>query len=95
MALVPTVTKVSVKESMDKMWIVTLNLSVEDDVLVEEVINQDFSLRYRQGQDIEAKVKAIKDEVQEAIDDYKQEQVYFKHTKLNDAVTWLNANVTG
>ena len=92
MALVPTVTKVSVKEAMDKMWNITLNLSVMDGAV--EVINQDFSLRYRQGQDIEIKVKAILADMQEAIDDYKTEQVYFNHANLDTAVTYLNNNLT-
>ena len=93
MALIPTVIKVSVSETMDKLWNITLNLSVMDGI--EEVINQDFSLKYRAGEDVESKVKVIETKMQEAIDDYKGEQTIFNHANLDTAVTYLNNNLTG
>ena len=93
MALQIEVTKVSVSEQMDKLWNITLNLKCTDDSV--EVINQDFSISYRTGQDAEIKVKSLLAEMQEAIDDYKDEQQIFNHTKLDTAVTWLQNNLGG
>ncbi len=93
MALVSTVTKKTVTETMDKMWSITLNLAVLDGTT--EVIKKDFILKYRAGQDVEVKVKEILGEMQEAIDDYKGEQVIFNHAQLDAAITYLNNNLTG
>ncbi len=93
MALTLTVEKRSVTETMDKMWSIVLNLSILDGT--EAVIDKDFTLKYRSGQDVEEKVKALLKEMQEAIDDYKSEQAIFNHTKLDTAVTYLNNNLTG
>ncbi|KKM65970.1 hypothetical protein LCGC14_1485890 [marine sediment metagenome] len=93
MVLTLTVEKRSVTETMDKMWSIVLNLSALDGT--EVVINKDFTLKYRSGQDVEEKVKALLTEMQEAIDDYKSEQAIFNHTKLDTAVTYLNNNLTG
>lgn len=91
MALTPTVTKKSVTQSMNKMWNITLNLSVMDGV--DEVINKDFNLRYRTGQDVAVRVKTIGVEMQDEIDSYKGEQVIFNHAQLDTAVTWINNNL--
>jgi len=57
MALTLTVEKRSVTETMDKMWSIVLNLSILDGTDV--VINKDFTLKYRTGQDVQVKVQAI------------------------------------
>ena len=93
MALTLTVEKRSVTETMGKMWSIVLNLSALDGTDV--VVNKDFVLKYRAGQDVEEKVKALLEEIQEAIDDYKGEQTIFNHTKLDTAITYLNNNLTG
>jgi len=93
MALTIEVTKVSVSEQMDKLWNITLNLKCTEDTV--EVINQNFSVRYRPGQDAEAKVKKMLAEMQEAIDDYKGEQQIFDAIALDTAVTWLQSNLEG
>ena len=92
MALVPTVTKKSVSETMDNAWTVTLHLSVMDGA--DEVISQDFSILYKSIHDAEVIVKKLKVAIQEAITDYKQEQTLFNHAKLDKAVTWINNNLT-
>ncbi len=93
MALIPTVAKKSVTEIMNKMWSIILNLSVTDGEM--EIINKDFLLKYRSGQNIEIKVKEILEKMQEAINDYKSEQIIFNHVKLDDAIIYLNNNLTG
>ena len=87
------ITKVSVSEQMDKLWNITLNLKCLDNTV--EVINQNFSVRYRPGQDAEAKVKSLLAEMQETIDDYKAEQQILNHVKLDTAVIWLQSKLEG
>lgn len=92
MALTPTVTKKSVTQSMNKMWNITLNLSIMDGG--DEVINKDFNLRYRTGQDVAERVKTVGVEMQDEIDSYKSSQVILNHAQLDTAVTWINNNLT-
>jgi len=91
MALQIEVTKVSVSEQMDKLWNITLNLTCTEDSV--EVINCDFSVRYRPGQDAEAKTKGLLAEMQEAINEYKGEQQIINSAQLDTAVTWLQDNL--
>ena len=91
MAYIINVSKVSVSETMRGMWNIVLKLTYTDGV--EEVINQDFSIRYKQGQSITIKVQEIKEKMQEAINDYKAEQVIFNHAQLDAALTWLQDNL--
>ncbi len=95
MALIIEVTKVSVTEQMNKLWNITLKLRLLDDVPEPdvEVLNQDFSIRYRTGEDIEDKESKIQVMMQEAIDDYNAEQVIFDHAKMDTMVTNLNNNL--
>jgi len=58
-----------------------------------EVINQNFSVRYKTKHDAEEKVKELLEEMQECIDDYKGEQQIFNNAALDTAVTWLNNNL--
>ncbi len=93
MALTLQVTKKSVQTSQSGLWIITLNLQGLDGAT--EVINQDFQIRYKTGQDVEVKVKAIQEEMQRFIDNYKSEQVIFNNAKLTTAVNYLNSNLVG
>ncbi len=93
MALSITVTKKSVTQSQDGLWGITLNLVCKDGV--PEVINQDFSMRYKTGQDIEVVVKRLQEEMQRIINYYKSSQVIFNHAKLATAITYLNSNLVG
>ncbi len=54
MALTILVTKKIVTQSQSGLWNITLNLVCKDGV--PEVINQDFSMRYKVGQDVEVVV---------------------------------------
>ncbi len=95
MALTVEVTKVAVTEQMDKLWNITLKLRLLDDVPEPdvEVLNQDFSIRYRTGEDIANKEADLQIRMQETIDDYKDEQVIFGHAKTDTIVTNLNNNL--
>lgn len=93
MVLTILVTKKSVTQSQDGLWSITLNLTCKDGT--PEVINQDFSMRYKTGQDIELVAKKIQEEMQRVINYYKSSQVIFNHAKLATAITYLNSNLVG
>ncbi len=86
------VTKVSVSEVMSKLWNITLKLICEESTV--EVINKDFSVRYRTGDDIDLKRSQFLELMQGEIDKWNSEQVVFDHTKMNNLVTYLEANLT-
>ena len=94
MALAIEVTKETVSEQMDKLWNITLNMKLFDGS-TEIVFEQDFSTRYRTGEDIANKESEIQIMMQDAIDDYKAEQVIFDHAKMDTVVTNLNNNLVG
>jgi len=52
-----------------------------------EVINKDYSVRYRPGDDISAKEKTIADMMQADIEKYKSEQQIYLAAALDTAVT--------
>ncbi len=95
MALIVEVTKVSVTEQMDKLWNIVLKLRLLDDVPDPdvEVFNRNYSIRYRTGEDIANKEAKLRVTMQEAVDDYKAEQVIFDHAKMDTMVTNLNNNL--
>lgn len=93
MALIILVTKKSVTQVQEGLWNITLNLICNDGV--PEVINQDFSMRYKTGQDVEVVVKKIQEEMQKVINYYKSSQFIFNHAKLATAITYLNTNLGG
>ncbi len=89
MALTIQVTKVSASESMSGLWNPTINLKIFDDEI--EVLSQDFSVKYRKGEDInQQKFLGL---MQSAIDKYKGEQQIFNHDKMNNLVTFLTDNL--
>ena len=91
MALTATTVKISVKKQMDKLWNATLNLKIFDDAI--EVHSQDFSVRYREGEDIADKESKFQKMMQTAIDDFKEEQLIFTHAKMDTMVVNLNNNL--
>ena len=94
MALTIEVTKETVSEQMDKLWNIILKLKLFDGS-TEIIFEQDFSTRYRTGEDIANKESEIQIMMQDAIDDYKAEQVIFDHAKMDTIVTNLNNNLVG
>ena len=84
MALVATVTKSSVSKVMPKLWNIVLNMTLIDDGV--EVINKDYSVRYRTGDHIPSKTDEFTSMMQYDIDKYKSEQVIYTAAALNTAV---------
>jgi hypothetical protein len=78
MALNCTITKKSVLKQQDKLYNITVNLSLKDDTT--EVLNQDFSIRYRTGDNVATKKTELQAKIQAVIDNYKAEQVLFNAT---------------
>ena len=85
MTLTMTVSKKSVTKVMDKLWNITVNLTVSDNGV--EVLNKDYSVRYRPGDDISAKEKTLADMMQADIEKYKSEQQVYHAAALDAAVT--------
>lgn len=93
MALVITVTKEAVQLQRPNLYHTGINLLVTDNAV--EVINQIFQVNHNTGQDLEPKIKDLKNQMQAVIDDYVAEQVVYNHAKLDNAITWLNNNLSG
>lgn len=69
MALVATVSKTSVKTVMGGLYTMTFNMVLTDGD--KEVLNKEYSIKYRTGDSIPSKKKAITSMMQRDIDDYK------------------------
>lgn len=91
MALSKSITKKSVRYGQEKLHIITFNLLVTDGAT--EVINQDFSCEYRQGENVSQKVAEITEKMQAAIDRYKAEQVIFNSAALDTAVNNISGGI--
>ena len=85
MALIPTVTKKSVTRQMPKLWNITLNMILTDGSV--EVLNKDYSVKYRTGDDISLKTDLFIKQMQKDIDNYKSEQAIFTNAQLDTAIT--------
>ena len=85
MTLAVTVSKKSVTKVMDKLWNITMNMVMTDNGV--EVLNRDYSARYRPGDDISAKEKILADMMQADIEKYKSEQQVYHAAALDAAVT--------
>ena len=81
------VTKKAVKKIQPKLYAITLNLTCKEGLV--EVLNQDFSEHYRTGQNVAEIVNDFKIKMQEAINDYKEEQQIFSTAQLDNAVVAL------
>jgi hypothetical protein len=88
MALVATISKKSVTLVQHKLWEVTLNMILTDDV---EVLNKDYAVRYRTGDSVQAKAERFADMMQEDIEKYKSEQMIFNAPALDTVVTNVQA----
>lgn len=93
MALSITVTKKSVTEVMDGMWIITLNMTCLDGGA--EVINRDFTISYKLKADLASVFGPMKQEMQDTIDAYKSSKAIFDHAKLAAVVKYMNNNLAG
>lgn len=93
MTLIIQVSKVSVSQQLKGLWNIILNLKCTYGL--EEVFNQNFSIRYRTGQSVEEKTKEILTKMQEAINKCKSELQILYHQQLDDAINYLQANLVG
>ena len=78
---------------MDGLWNIIINHLYKEDST--ELINRNYSVKSKTGQDAEEKVKNLLEEMQKAIDDYKNEQNVLASAALDTAVTWLQNNLVG
>ena len=93
MALTIEITKQSVSERMKGLWNITINLRCLESAV--EVINQDVSISYRIGQDINDKRSKLLERMQVIIDKWKNEQAVFDHAKMDTLVIYLESNMEG
>jgi len=95
MVLSATVTKKSVKYTQDKLHTVTFGFILKDNIsgTEVEVINEDVSCEYRDGEAPSQKVAEIKGKVNLKISRYKAEQVIFNSAALDTAAASINAGV--
>lgn len=85
MTLVVTVTKQRVSERQTGLYNITLNMIVTDGG--KEVINKDYSARYRPHDTISTKLDAFTTPMQKDIDVYKSEQLIYKKAAIGTLVT--------
>ena len=91
MTLAVTVIKKSVIKNMDKLWNITINMTLIDESV--EVMNKDYSIRYRTDDDIGAKTNQLITQMQADIDKYKAEQAIFANAQLDSAVSTVQAGL--
>jgi len=89
MALIATISKAAVHCQMPKMWNVALNMILTDNDV--EVINKDYSVRFRTGDSIAAKQARFIDLMQADIDKYKSERTIYNAAALNTVATNVEA----
>lgn len=91
MALVKTISKSAVTKIDEGLYGISVKLLLEDASV--SVIDQDFTAKYKTGDDPLAVIKGLREQIQDAIDAYKEEQVLYNHQKFTDGVAWLISNV--
>jgi hypothetical protein len=91
MALSKIVTKKSVSNPQENLFLVTFNLSLSADTI--EVLNQDFVCEYRTGENISGKVAEVKDRMQEVINRYKTGRVIYDSVQLDNVVSLISGGL--
>ena len=91
MALTTTITKKSVSLSMSKMWMITMNMSLKDGVV--EVLNKDYSIKYKTGDSVSSKTVTFIELMQADINKYKSEQLIYNNIQLDTAVINVQAGL--
>jgi len=82
-----TITKISVKLVQDKLYSITLNMKYLDGEVI--LIDQDFTQKYRTGDNVGVIINKFKVVMQKVITDYKAEQVIYTASTLDTAITNL------
>jgi hypothetical protein len=78
------ITKAEIAKSWKGLYSITLNLKLMDGQ--DELLNQNFSQHYRTGQNIEDITARFKEDMQQAINDYKEEQALYNKAKFDTAI---------
>jgi len=86
-----TVEKTSVNTVMEGQWSVTFTLKGFDGAI--ELFSQDFSQDYKTGDPISRVQAGFIGDMQNYIDDYKQEQVYMTHAQMDNSVTVVQSGL--
>jgi len=91
MALSVTITKGSVSRMQDKLYSVTVKMVLKDNNI--EVLNRDFSVKYRTGETIANKKAVLQADIQAVIDNYKAEQVIFNAAAFGTMCTNIQSGL--
>ena len=89
MVLIATVSKSDVTKVMEKMWNISMNMILTDDA--SEVINKDYSVRYRTGDSVAAKESEFIELMQADIDKYQSEKGIYDAPAFGTAVANVEA----
>ena len=87
-----TITKISVKLVQDKLYSITLNMKYLDGEVI--LIDQDFTQKYRTGDNVGVIINKFKVVMQKVITDYKAEQVIYTASTLDTAIATLQNGLT-
>lgn len=82
--IIAKVTKRSVSTVQDKLYTITNNLTLMENSI--EVLNKDYDVLYRPGEDIAISEKQFIVLMQKDIDRYKASQTIFKDTKFDASI---------
>lgn len=91
MALTATVTKKSVNYVQPKLHNIVFNLILKDGTA--EVLNNDFSCQFAQGDMVSQKTAKMIEEMQIIIERYKQEKNIFNSSQLDGEVTTIQGGL--
>lgn len=95
MALTATTSNVRVTEGLRDLFTLTAHLILHDDVLVLDVIDEDFSVEYSQYQTNLVDVRTeLGKKMQDAIDKYKREYTLVSQANKDAATAWWDTNLT-
>ena len=89
MALTATVTKKQVRKVINNLFGISMNMVLTDGEV--EVINKDYTIRYRKGDVISEKINQLVNSMQDDIDKYKEESVLYNNAQLDTAVSSVQA----
>ena len=85
------ITKVSVIESIPKVYVITLNLKVSEGEKV--LIEQSFTENHKLGNNTNYTINKFRKKMQEVIDKYKSEQNILNSAQLDSAIIVLEGGL--
>jgi len=90
--LTAIITKKTVTTSQKDLYAVTINLSLKDGVT--EVLNQDYTDKYRTGQNVSTIVNKFIATINLDIANYKNAQIIYKAAGFDTAITNIQNGLT-